>query len=80
MLNVLRQLWKDIMPVIGMIFFVILFIMGIFLFSYLLIIGSVISLILFIIAFIQLNIVQQKRQKKKKSLSSGRTIEYGNNF
>ncbi|MFW0042888.1 MAG: hypothetical protein AB8W36_02435 [Coxiella endosymbiont of Dermacentor nuttalli] len=80
MLNVLRQLWRDIIPVISMVFFVILFIIGILLFSYLLIIGAVIILILFIIAFIQLKVAQQKRQKQKKPLSSGRTIEYGNNF
>ena len=80
--NVLRQLWESIVPIAGMIVFVILFIVGIFLFSYLLTIGAIIGLILFVIAFIQLQLktIQWKRQKKKKSPHSGRTIEHNDNF
>ncbi|MFW0094428.1 MAG: hypothetical protein AB8Y83_00460 [Coxiella endosymbiont of Haemaphysalis qinghaiensis] len=80
--NVLRQLWESIVPIVGMIVFVILFIVGIFLFSYLLIIGAIIGLILFVIAFIQLQLktIQWKQQKKKKSPYSGRTIEHNDNF
>lgn len=80
--NVLRQLWENIVPVVGMIVFAILFIAGILLFSYLLIIGAITGLILFIIAFIQLQlkIAQRHRQKNKKPPHLGRTIEHNDTF
>lgn len=48
--------------------------MGLFIFSYLLIIGAIIGLIIFITAFIQSKIIKLKREKKK----SGRIIEHNN--
>ena len=78
--SILRQLWESVVPVVGMIVFVILFIVGIFLFSYFLITGAIIVLILFITAFIQLEIAKRKRQKKKKPPSFGRTIEHDDNL
>lgn len=68
-----QKLWAGIMPIIGMIVFIALFIVGIFVFSYVLIIGTVIGLILFIIAFIK-----AKYAKNKTTTSSplGRTIEH----
>ena len=73
MLEVLRRLWEGIMPVVGMVVFVTSFIVGLFIFSYFLIIGAIIGLILFIVAFIRLKIAQHKRPKEPPS---GRIIEH----
>ena len=64
MSEVLHRLREEIMPIVDMIVFIILFIVGLFVFSYFLIIGTVIGLALFVIAFIHLKIDQHKRQKK----------------
>lgn len=73
MSETLRRLLEGMIPIIGMIVSVILFIIGLFIFSYFLIIGTIVVLILFLVAFIGLKIDKYKR---KKEPSFGRIIEY----
>ena len=79
MINILRQLCKDIPPIVGAIVFITLLIIGSFLFSYILVIGAFVVLILLLIVFTQLKIAQWKQQKKTKS-PPGRIIEYDDSF
>ena len=74
MLNILRHLQKGIIPIVSMIILITLFIMGIFLFSYFLVISAIISLMLFIIVFTQLKIAKWKQQNKNKP-HLGRIVE-----
>lgn len=63
---------------IGMAVFILLFIVGIVFFSYLLIFGAVVGLILFGVGYIRAKIMRSKRQKQGKYTkpAQGRTIEY----
>ena len=69
----LLRLLETTMPIVGMVVFVVFFIVGIFIFSYLLIIIAIIGLILFIIAFIRIKIVEYNGPKEPHS---GRIIEH----
>lgn len=71
--KLLHRLWEGIIPIVGMAVFVTSFVVGVFIFSYFLIIGAIIGLILFIAAFIRLKIAQHKRPKAPPS---GRIIEH----
>ena len=61
------------MPIVGMVVFVVLFIVGIFIFSYLLIITAIIGIILFIVTLIRIKIVEHSGPKEPYS---GRIIEH----
>lgn len=64
MSEILRRLWEQIISVVDVVAFVILFIFGLFIFSYFLVVGAIIGLILFIITFIDLKIDEHKRPKE----------------
>ncbi|MFW0072604.1 MAG: hypothetical protein AB8Z23_01375 [Coxiella-like endosymbiont] len=64
MSEILRRLWEEIMPIIDVITFFILFIFGLCIFSYFLVVGAIIGLILFTITFIDLKIDKHKRPKE----------------
>jgi len=74
MTNTIKRLWASVTPIIGMIIFVVLFIFGLFVFSYLLIIGAIIGLGLFIYAFIRSKLTCRKTMHKYES--QGRTIDH----
>jgi len=66
---------------IGMGVFVVLFILGLIFFSYLLIIGAIVGLILFGIAYLRAKFFQQKVKKTEpssthKKVHHGRTIDH----
>lgn len=73
----LTRLWRGILPLLGMVIFITLFILGLFVFSYLLIIGAIIGLILFSIAFIRAKFSRrQAPPPSRPSQTQGRTIEH----
>ena len=73
-MNLINRLWSVVAPVFGMIAFVILLILGLFIFSYFLIVGAIIGLILFIVAFIRLKLASRKHPTP--SAQQGRIIEH----
>lgn len=74
MTDAIRRIWAGIAPIIGMVVFIALFIFGLFVFSYLLIIGAIIGLGLFIYAFIRAKL--SRRKNATHPYSHGRTIDH----
>lgn len=74
MRDTLRRLWASIFPIVGIIIFVILFILGVFVFSYLLIAAAIFGLILFCVAYIRAKIAA--RRKSPPPPPQGRTIDH----
>ncbi|WP_423062447.1 hypothetical protein [Candidiatus Paracoxiella cheracis] len=74
MTDPIKHIWASITPIIGMIIFVMLFIFGLFVFSYLLIIGAIVGLGLFIYAFIRSKL--SGRAKTQQHHSKGRIIDH----
>ncbi len=65
--------------IIGVVIFIGLFIVGLIFFSYLLIIGGIIGLVLFLIAYIRAKFFAKKirgQAKKQKQAHHGRTIDH----
>ena len=74
MSNALQRLWANMMPLVGMLLFVALFIVGVFVFSYLLAIAAVVGVVLFVIAFIRSKL--NGRRATPPSSSPHRVIEH----
>ncbi len=74
MKHALQRLLASIAPLFGMVAFVVIFIVGLFVFSYLLIVVALIGLVLFIVAFIRSKITRKKHSPHTKS--QGRVIEH----
>lgn len=72
--NTIKRLWARVTPIIGIIIFIVLFIFSLFMFSYLLIIGTIIGLGLFIYAFIRSKLTHHKPMNKYES--QGRIIDH----
>ena len=75
MSDLLKRLWTSILPVISMVVFVALFILGLFVSFYLLIFAAIIGLILSIVAFIRSKFIGPKAAPPDQP-TQGRTIEY----
>ena len=73
---VLQRFWASLFPIIGMILFVLIFIIGLFVFSYLLIISAIIGLILFVVAFIRSKISRKPTPPPPSQSTQGRIIEH----
>jgi len=78
MSDLFKRIWNTIAPIVGMIIFIALFILGLFVFSYLLVIAAIIGLGLFIYAFIRSKLSHHRNTKKTYSQSEGRIIEHDN--
>lgn len=74
--NILKRLWANIAPIVGMILFVILFVIGLFVFSYLLIIAAIIGLIVFIIAYVRAKLIMRRHKTPPNTRAGGRIIEH----
>ncbi len=70
-----QRLIASLAPLLAMVIFVIIFILGIFVFSYLLIFVAIIGLALFIVSFIRSKLTRQKKSPHPKH-SQGRLIEH----
>ena len=75
--NPLKRLWASILPIIGMLVFAVLFVLGLFISFYLLIIAAIVALVLFVIAFVRLKFMGRKARPQRPS--HGRTIEQDEN-
>lgn len=72
----MNRLAANIVAFLGMALFIILVILSFFVFSYLVIIGAIIGLILFVIAFFRARFASTDKPIDNQSHSTGRTIEY----
>lgn len=83
MKNILDKVLAAILPFLFAGITIVLFVVGIIIFSYILLFGALVGLILFIIAFIFMKIKmhQLRKQFKQSSVSSrkGRTIDHDDN-
>lgn len=73
-----ENLLNRITPYIGMGILVALFIIGLIIFSYVIVIGAIIGLIFFAIAYIRSKFAAKKPQRLHKKTHRGRTIEHNN--
>jgi len=76
-----NRVLASILPIIGMLLFLAIFIVGIIFFSYVIVILAIIGFILFAIAYIRARILlyQMRRDNKKKTpTGNGRTIDHDN--
>ncbi len=75
MTNSLENFKKNILSFIGLGIFVVLFLASLFIFSYIIIIGAVIGLVLFAVAYVRARILQS-RAKQDYENKHGRVIDY----
>ena len=77
--NQLKRILRSIMPILGMIVFLIILIAGLVVFSYVVVIGAIVGLILFMIAYIQNkfrpNVYMTKNPNQEQN-KRGRIIEH----
>lgn len=74
----MNKLFDNIAPFLGLGILIVLFILGIFIFSYLLIIGAIVGLVLYIVALIRAKFGSSKSQQPPHSNlpeGSGRVID-----
>ena len=75
-----NKLFATLTSFIGMGIFIVLLILGLVFFSYLLIIGGIIGLILFVIAWVRAKFFMHKMKKhnhkKTSKMQQGRTIDH----
>lgn len=80
MSKLLKQFWANVAPILWMMLFIALFIIGIFVFSYILIIAAAVGLILFVIAYVRTKIAMRRQARahhqSPSQSSSGRIIEH----
>ena len=76
----MNKLKAKVMPYIGMGLFLILFLLGLVVFSYILIIGAIVGLILFLIAYIRSKFTRHhphsQNDQSYKNKPQGRVIDH----
>ena len=83
MTNLLTRVWAQIVPVIGMIAFFALFILGLIIAIHVLMIVAAIGLVLFAIGYFRMKYLMRKAQHQhnqqeshQEAASAGRTIDH----
>jgi len=79
----LNQLKNSLAPILGLVVFCALFIIGIFVFSYVLIFAALAGLVLFCIGFVRFKLFQREVRKQEQFMqknpqkpTQGRVIDY----